>query len=473
MSHFSISVLGHSAVEQIHDASLKLLEDPGIKLEYEPVRRQLLAAGARPGVDAEVLRLPRELVADSLARAPEQVALASRTGAAPILLTPDGDRTCHWSVPGLHLWRHGEHRLFTAADMADVARLLDQLPEVDGVFGLAMNDVPPSLRDGVGLRIMAQHTRKHIRVLCFSPAGADVLCAMRPVVADTPWFSIGFTAHGPLRWTRLALEIFARTAGQGIPVSINGEPMAGVSGPVTLAGNAVVGNAEILAGLVVNQVLEPGRPCMYNLGLAHVFDMRGAGVLTGAPENHILAGIAAAMGRFYRLPSCSWVSTEALLSDSQAALEKTAGYLSHQQAGIDLIWGVGQLESEMTFSPAQSVIDNEIIAYTRRLLRPLAVDPETLALDEIRDVGIGGNFLECEHTMRHYRQEIYIPKLLFRGTREEWGRQGAPDLSRVAEAEADRLIAASPPPSLTDDQDRELCRIEAAFRAKYNESTVP
>ena len=93
-------------------------------------------------------------------------------------------------------------------------------------------------------------------------------------MSDDPWFSVGFTAHGPLRWTALALEIFRCSAGRGIPTTINGEPMAGVSGPMTLAGSAAVGNAEILAGLVVNQLLEPGRPCIYNLGLAHVMDMK-------------------------------------------------------------------------------------------------------------------------------------------------------------------------------------------------------
>ena len=104
---------------------------------------------------------------------------------------------------------------------------------------------------------------------------------MKKVVGDFPWFSVGFTAHGPLRWTNLALEIYRHTAGHGIPATVNGEPMAGVSGPVTLAGAAAVGNAEILAGIVVNQILEPGRPVIFNLGLAHVFDMRTAIAVTG------------------------------------------------------------------------------------------------------------------------------------------------------------------------------------------------
>ena len=283
----------------------------------------------------------------------------------------------------------GAARAFTAADMAATARLVDKLPNVDAVFGLAMEDVPPRSRDVVGLSIMARNTSKHIRVLCFTPDGAEAMLAMRDVVGPHPWFSVGFTAHGPLRWTNLALDIFYRSAGHGLPATINGEPMAGVSGPVTLAGSCAVGTAEILAGIVVNQLLEPGRPLVFNLGLAHTFDMRTSIAVTGGPENHLYAWAAAEMGRFYRIPSASWVSTESVCPDAQAGLEKMAGFLSHLQSGVSSIWSVGQLESELTFSPAQAVIDNEMIGYARRYLRGIDTSDESLALSAIREVGIG------------------------------------------------------------------------------------
>ena len=127
--------------------------------------------------------------------------------------------------------------------------------------------------------------------------------------------------------------------------------MAGASGPVTLAGAAAVGNAEILSGLVVNQVLEPGRPCIYNLGLAHVFDMAAALAVTGGPENHLLADVSAAMGRFYGLPSCSWVSTEAHRPGSQAASEKSLGFLSHFASGVSVVWAWGSSSPRLRALP--------------------------------------------------------------------------------------------------------------------------
>lgn len=438
-----------NSAEMIHEASLALLAEPGIRLEHDGIYNKVLAAGGRPGAAAHVVRIPRELVQECLSRAPSSVQLADRSGTGKVL-TP-GANAAVWSVPGMNLCRHGQRRPFTTSDMADAARLIDQLPAADGVFGMSMDDVPPTSRDVVGLRIMAENTRKHIRVLCFTTDGAQKLCRMKSVFPGA-WFSIGFTSHGPLRWTQLALETYACTAGYGIPVSINGEPMAGVSGPVTLAGSAAVGNAEILAGIVVNQLLEPGRPCIYNLGLAHIFDMRAAVAVTGGPENHILADISAQMGRFYNIPSCSWVSTESKRPDEQAALEKSIGYYSHIQSGVSLIWGIGQLESELTFSPAQAVIDNEIITYARRRLRGAEITPETLAVDVVREVGIAGDFLSHEHTLSHFRTEFFEPQILCRRRHDDWQQQGGRRLSDEAESRVDAILAAERNPCLADDQ---------------------
>ena len=356
-------------------------------------------------------------------------------------------------------YSRGIRRPFTREDMAKAARLLDRLDQVQVVFGMALDDVPPHARDAVGLAIIAQNCSKHVRVLCFSPEGAACLARMQQVVGGYPWISIGFTAHGPLRWTHLALEIFARTAGHGIPVTVNGEPMAGATGPVTLSGSAAVGNAEILGGIVVNQLLEPGRPCIHNLGLAHIMDMRTATAVTGGPENALMASLAAQLGRFYDLPSASWVSTESMLPDGQAALEKMFGFQTHGSGGVNAIWGVGQLESELTFSPAQAVIDAEMIQYAQRFWRGVGAAESQLAVAASRRVGIAGSFLEDESTLLGHRAEFFTPQLLWRGHAAAWEGDGGRDLADRAEARADELMAAPFEPPLSAHQEAELERL--------------
>ena len=426
-------------LEQIHQASLDLLENPGIRIEHEEICKKLMAYGAMPGHSGDVVRLPRKMVMELIELAPGEVSLDGRGEVAGRKISSQSESIV-WSVPGMNYYRHGQFRPFTSIDMAEMAQLVDALPQIDGVFGMSMNDVEPNVCDVAGLKIMAENTEKHIRVLCFTSKGGEFLRSVRDLFKGN-WLSIGFTAHGPLRWTNLALKMFEATAGCRMPVTINGEPMAGASGPVTLAGAAAVGNAEILAGIIVNQILEPGRPCIYNLGLAHVLDMRTATAVTGGPENHLLAGVSAGMGRFYNLPSCSWVSSESMLPDAQAGLEKALGFQSHFDAGVSLVWSAGQLESELTISAAQAVIDNEIIGSVRRMRRGIEVNQDTLAVAVTREVGISGSYLETEHTFNNFRQELWEPPLLLRSKRDAWAVAGSMTLEQAAEKRADELIA--------------------------------
>ncbi len=449
--------MSNEAAERIHQASLDLLEDPGVRIEHEEIFALLISAGAGRGTDGGVVRIPRPMVEEHLALCPRTVRLADRRGGA--IVQSSTSETAFWSCPGMGLYRGGKYELFTRKDMADASRLLDRLEHVDVVFGLAMNDVPPPARGVVGLNVMARNCSKHIRVLSFSPQGARMLREIKPVVGDEAWFSVGFTAHGPLRWTELALEIFRCTAGSGIPVTVNGEPMAGASGPVTLAGSAAVGNAEILAGIVINQLLEPGRACIYNLGLAHTFDMKTAIAVTGGPENALFADLSAVMGRFYSLPSASWVSTESMSPDAQAGLEKMFGFQTHLAAGVTNVWGVGQLESEITFSPAQAVIDNEMIGYVLRHRRGVDVSDDALAVELTRSVGIAGWFLDRTHTLENFRSELFLPELLFRKRRDDWEAGGRATLEQRAEQVADELMKRPPETSLDEHQIRTLDEI--------------
>ncbi|MBI2437266.1 MAG: trimethylamine methyltransferase family protein, partial [Lentisphaerae bacterium] len=340
-----------------------------------------------------------------------------------------------------------------------IARLCDHLEQVQGIMGVAIADVPPPCRDFTGLRIIAEHSRKHIRVLCFTPTGMEALKEMKAVFPGN-WFSIGFTAHGPLRWTNLALDIFLKSAGAGIPTTINGEPMAGVTGPVSLAGTLAVGNAEILSGIVVNQVLEPGRPVIYNLGLAHVFDMKQATAVTGGPENALFAKASSELGRFYGLPSSSWVSTEAVFEDEQAALEKMFGFHTHTANGVSLVWGMGQLESELTMSLGQLVMDDEMIGFIKRYERGFTVDAANLQYELIRATGIAGSFLESEHTLTNFREHLFEPRVLNRRGRAA----GVGALAEVVRRKADEIIAADQEAKIGAAERAELLRIEQKYR---------
>ncbi len=455
---------------QIHETSMNLLENPGCKIEHDEIAAMLLRAGAQPGHDAQVVRFPRNMVEEYLAMAPETVRLANLTGAVDEMKA--GDASCFWTGAALnYLDLDGSCREITSQDLADWARLIDAMDQVHAIVGTAMSDVPPPARDFVGLRVMAENTRKHIRALSFTSTGSEAMREMAAVLADgdlknRPVLSMGFTAHGPLRWTHLALDIYLKSAGAGIPVTVNGEPSCGASGPVTLAGSLSVGNAEVLAGIVLNQVIEPGRPVIHNLGFSHIMDMKTTIAVTGGPEVCLLATAGAKLAQLYRLPSCSWMCTEAMVPDEQAMIESTFGALTHAQAGVNVVWGVGQLDSEKTISPAKALMDNEVIGMMRRYLRGIEVNPDTLAEEVVREVGIAGHFMGAMHTFEHFRTEFYEPKLLNRVSRDNWAGKGSRTLSEVAAEAARKILTAERQPLLDADKLAELQRIEAAYLQK-------
>ncbi len=461
-------MVGPDDVERIHQAALNLLADPGVRLEHDGVVERLTRAGGQPGHDARVVRFPREFVDELLGLAPRTVRFADLAGHVH-QATPGGP-SLFWTGAALNwVGPDGSCRPIKTADLADWARLIDGLAGVGGIVGTAIEDVPPAARDFVGLRIMAQNCRKHLRALSFTPGGTEAMRQMARVLAggaslrDRPVFSMGFTAHGPLRWTHLALDIFARSAGDGIPVMVNGEPVAGASGPVTLAGAAAVGHAEILAGIAVNQVLEPGRPVIHNLGFAHILDMRTATAVTAGPETCLLAALGAALARRCGLPSASWMCSDAMSPDGQAAAETMMAALAHSGAGVNVVWGVGSLESEKAISPVKAVIDDEIVGMVRRFVRGVEVSDQTLAEPLVRRVGIGGEFLGSDHTMEHFRDEFHEPAILCRVTRQNWEEQGRPDLADRARARAETILSADRRPLLDEPAAAELRRIESHY----------
>lgn len=452
-------------IRKIDAAARTLLQDPGIMLEDEEIYQAVLKAGAKPGGKSQVARLPVGLIDECLARAPREVRFADRRGDVQVAGPQSPSR--FWTGAALFYLDRRGFRSIRQQDLADFARVTDALDQVDVIVGTSTEETPPPQRDFVGFRIMAQNTTKHLRALSFSPRGGEAMIEMAKVLAggrglkEAPLFSMGFTAHGPLRWTALALGVYRMTAGHGIPVTINGEPMAGASAPVTLAGSAAVGTAEILAGIVVNQLLEPGRPCLFNLGFAHVMDMRQGFAVTGGPENVLLAVAGAQLARHYGLPSVSWMCTDSLSYDAQNALEKMLAAVTHSQAGVSTIWGVGQVESEKTISPVQAVIDDEIIAAVRRYLRGFATDEESLAVEEVRRVGICGSFLDSEHTFAHFREEVFLPELLVRVQRMSAGERA--DLVSRAEDRVEAILSASRQTILDEETERELLALEKRF----------
>ena len=456
-------LLTRTDCETIHGAALEVLSGVGVRIDDGAVTRRLQDAGATVDAQSRV-QIPGDLVKWALGQAPRQINIADRLGHL-WELGPDGG-TVVWTGNALYVADERGRRDLLAADLRDLARIVDACANIHGMVGTSIADYPPTSRDFVGFRIMAEHTVKHLRPCIFTPAGARTVMEMAQVLLDgsslreRPIVSTGFSIISPLHWTALALGVFKETAGLGVPVMINSEPLAGVTAPVTLAGCLTIGDADALSGLVINQLLEPGRPCVYNVGFAHVFDMSAGLALTGAPENALLQAAGAEMARFHGLPSASWMSTESMCADAQAAFEKMIEGLAHAAAGVNVIWGAGNLESTLSMSREALVMDDEIAGYFLRFQKGFAVNPEELALSDIQSAGRAGDFLNSPHTLKHFRRVLSRPHLAVRARRGDWEAAGRRTLEQAAGHRVHDILAQEPKQYLDHRQRHELERLE-------------
>lgn len=448
---------------RIHAASLEVLETAGVRVDDAPIAALLKRNGARDGAAAGTLRIPRELVGECLASCPPEARFSDRRGRLSTL--GPGAGNVFWTGNALYVAQGKSRRELLSSDLALLTRVADACPEIDGMVGTSVSDFPPPARDVVGFRVMATHTAKHLRPCTFTPEGASAMVEMSQVLAEgvplgeRPLVSFGYSIVSPLHWTPTGLGTMRNTAGHGLPFMINSEPMAGGSAPVTLAGCLVLANADVLSGIVIAQLLERGRPVVYNVGFAHVLDMSTAVALTGAPENALLQSAGADLARFHRLPSASWMSTESMVADAQAASESMITGLAHAANGVNIVWGAGNLESTLCMSAEKLVIDDEIIGAIRRYVRGIEVSDETLALDLIRELGQRPDYLWHEHTLAHFQEEIRHSRLAVRCKREAWENQGSRAWDERAAERVREILRQPAAVQVRPEQERELARI--------------
>ena len=458
-----------SEVEQINEASLQVLADNGVMFESEWARKLLVENGCSEGQSADTIRIPRELVAECVAQSPETVRLASLDGSVAEI--GPGSAPLYWTGNALNLAEGRTIRPIEKADFISLCRVAQELDTIHAMVGPSLADYPAYSRGFVGARIIAQYTTKHIRPCIYTPEDTVAMVEMAQVLAggeslaERPLVSFGFTAVSPLRWSAMGLDAFRYSSGYGLPMMVNSEPVAGATGPVTPAGALTIGNAEVLAGVVVARLLEPGRPLVFNIGFAHTMDMRTAITRTASPECALIQAAGAQLARFHGMPSASWASTESMMVDAQASYESVLTGLIHALGGVNIIWGAGNLESTRVMSAAQLVIDDELARMGSRIATGIEVNDETIARDVIMELGTQAQYLGCDHTLAHFR-ELVEPRLAYTGGRERWEEAGSLSFTEAAEAKVDEILASDAEMLIDEDTDAELAAIEQRWMEK-------
>jgi trimethylamine--corrinoid protein Co-methyltransferase len=443
------------AIERIHAAALELLAKVGVAFFDTDAVDLLVAHGC--SADGHRVRLGERLVDDALSSAPRRFTVAGRRperdlhigGGDPVLATASG--------PPFIIDRDGR-RGGTLADVRDAVALAHLATTVDAYAQpITALDVPEEARPGAVARAAVLGTDKVCRFDVTTAAELEVACDISAIIFGAGWherptlLSV-INTTSPLQLSADASRALLRLAALGQPVCLTVCAMGGATGPVTLAGLLAQQHAELLAGLVLTQLVRPGCPFLYG-ATSSLSSMRNGVLLVGVPEYWTLTEAAVALGHALGLPvRAGGAITDAHTLDAQAGFESALGLAAALAAQVDFtLHATGILSSFNAYSPAKFVVDDAIAGELKAAQRRLAVDDETLALDVTAAVGPGGTFLDQRHTRRNLRASSAAgASLMSREPYETWLAHGERDLGGRAWQRVDELLAAYEPPGDLD-----------------------
>jgi trimethylamine--corrinoid protein Co-methyltransferase len=316
-------------------------------------------------------------------------------------------------------------------------------------------DVPVKVVDLHALRIALANTVKPLGYVCLNESLiGPVLDMVAVVVGGTeallrrPIITALAESTSPLQLVPSQIAVLRAFAERGLPVTLHAHPIAGFTAPVTLCGELVITHAEVLTLVTIAQLLRPGTPVIYGMS-SSVPNMQGGTNLSGAVEIGLLGGGVARLAKRCGLPCVMSAGTDAHAPGAQSMMERLMTLLVPALAGVDLV-NLTTLDTKMSFSLEQLVMDDTLVCVVERCLQGITVDDSGLALDLIHDVGPGGAFITAEHTVERFREELLVPDLIDRRSRESWQAAGAPDMRTRAREKAARILADHQPVPLAD-----------------------
>ncbi|MCB8814287.1 trimethylamine methyltransferase family protein [Desulfosporosinus shakirovi] len=468
--------LTEKQAEEIHLASCQVLEDTGMVIHHEEAVELLRQAGAHVEKGNRVY-FPSFLVKQALQSAPSRVTLYNRKGEAALHLEGanvyfgTGSDTLNYLDPFTL-----ERRSWRQEDVTNAIRLCDKLPNIDFVMSMGLlSDVDPRMINREQYAIMVQNTEKPQVVIAEDgDTLLDIIemaaCAVggKERLRQKPLFMIYTEPTSPLQHPKESVEKLLIAAENRVPANFACGGVAGASVPTTIAGALVQANAEALSGLIIHQLKAPGAPFIYGYGNSPL-DMRTMQAVYGTPEAVLFQGGAVDLAHYYQLPSWGYAGcSNSKVCDEQAIAESTMFTMMGALQGCNIMHDVFYMEFGITGSLELLVISNEVIGRTRRLLKGINTDKESLGVESIMRVGPGGNFLGDDHTAKHFRDN-WFPDLSDFNNYENWTAGGSKTMIERARDQIKQVLETYQPKPVTQDVRAQIAEILRKAKEKVGE----
>ncbi len=464
-----VEFLTEDQVQQVHLATLDVLEHTGVKMEHPKALRLLAKNGCVVDTDSMLVQFPPELVETSLKQAPS----GYRARAA----VPENDleigkgRLYFTHTSGMQSvdLKTLEQKVPTKAEYIEAIRVLEALQTIDMLgcypyFGFEGTDSKMEIIEGVALHLT--YCGKHQAAACSDDCE---LFTFQMAAALGREFSATIGSSPPLTWGERAIESAFRIAKAGHILSTVDGAMMGGTGPATPVGSVVMSNAEQMAMLVLIQLLNPGHRVMVG-HFSIPLNMRTGSPAFGQIGASIGNAINNQMWRHYGIPFSNgtpgYVNAKAI--DYQAGYEKALAGLISGLSGANLMLLHFGVSSEVTAHPVQAILDDDIALMIGRFLSGEVINEETIAAELIHEVGpIPGHFLSRPHTMKWFRKEQCVPLSADTLVYADWIQTGKKTAFDHARERMAQILAEEERTYVTPSQEADLERILREAR-KYH-----
>jgi trimethylamine--corrinoid protein Co-methyltransferase len=461
-----ITAMTRKQIGTVHDHSLHILASVGVRVDSEHARRIFGEAGA--DVDTDRVRVPAELVQWAIDAAPPSIDIHDRRGNFAFRIGDGAETRFGIGVTTLNYQdpMTDEITQFTRKHMEIMVRLGESLGSFDVISTVGVvQDITPDQSDLFATLEMLANSTKPLVVLVSQedrfPAVLDLLEDLHGDLASKPFVIPYFNPVTPLVINRGTVDKMLVTIERGLPLIYSNYGMAGATTPITPAGTLVLLNAELLAGLVLSQLVKKGSPIILGM-LPAYFDMRGMANFYD-PISYLINLACAEMMAFYGLPHCGTSGSGiGWGADLIAGGHQWANHLLSCLGKVGLAPFVGDTLGSTTVSPAIIVYANEVIAQARRFTAGFAMDETSTVLGDIAEIGPAGNFLMAPSTLEHFRTAYFESEIFPNLTVEEWGQQGNPRADERLRSHTQQLLEGLEAP---DDHDDLIARGEAFIRS--------
>jgi trimethylamine--corrinoid protein Co-methyltransferase len=464
-----LKLLSEEQVEEIHQATLRVLWDTGVRMESEWALDFLDSHGCRVDREDQRVRFPSDLVHECLRTVPGTFRVRARNPKNDLEF---GGNRLHFShSSGMHTidLDSFQPRTPSRAEYVDCVRVLDALPTLSclGCYPyFAYEGVPPVMAIPEGVALELKYSTKHL-LSCYSMDCELFNIQMAQAVGVE--LSGAATSSAPLTWGDDAIKSARRMVEAGFPVATIDGCIMGGTGPATVAGSVIVSNAEHLAMIVLTQLLKPGQRIL----VGHFSAPMNMG--TGSPAfGDIVASTSNAIWnqiwRHYGVPcgngSPGYVVAKTI--DYQAGYEKGMAGLLAALSGVNHLLLHFGVSAEISAHPVQAVLDDDIAGMIGRFIAGEEVSPDTMAVELIDKVGpIPGHYLNTSHTRKWWRKEQYTPHAADRLTYPEWMAAGKKTAIDYGRERVESILATHEPQPLAPGQEADLERILEDARAFY------